>query len=413
MISGVRFYVGVDWGAEAHQVCVLDAERKIVEEKSVAHDGDAIASLVDRLTTLAEGEAANVVIGIETPWSAIVDTLMERGFRVFHINPKQLDRFRDRHTAAGAKDDRRDALVIASSLSTDDQAFHEVKLGDPRLIVLRELSHIWDELNVEHRAVAGRLYQQVLRVFPQILELGSVYADQWVVALLAIAPTPDQLRMLTLAKVRKVLKDHGVRKTTAEDVRNTLGKRPLHLAPGVAKAAQTHIAMLLPRLQLLDAQLHETKVAISTALAELEEPSDEPNRIEHRDVTILRSLPGVGKIVAATMLSEAREALQARDYQKLRLLTGVAPVTKQSGKSRTVSMRHACNRRLRTVMFFWAKTFVRDEERAKSLYAKHRAQGHSQGRALRTVADRALKMLVAMLQSGSVYDPTRRAIAAL
>ncbi len=411
-MDGVKFYVGIDWGSATHQVCVLNAERKVVEEKSWAHDGDANAALADRLTTVAEGNIADVVVGIETPWSAIVDTLMERGFRVFHINPKQLDRFRDRHTAAGAKDDRRDALVIASSLSTDDQAFHQVKPSDPKLIVLRELSHIWDELNVEQRAVAGRLYAQVLRVFPQVFELGSVYTDQWLVALLTIAPTPEQLRMLTLAKVRKVLKDHGVRKLTAEDVRNTLGKRPLHLAPGVAQAAQTHIAMLVSRLQLLNAQLRETKTAISKALDELEEPSNDPNRIEHRDVTILRSLPGVGKIVAATMLSEAREALQQRDYQRLRLLAGVAPVTKQSGKSRSVSMRRACSRRLRSAMFFFASVFVREEERARALYATHRARGASHGRALRTIADRALKMLVSMLQTGSVYDPTRRAIAA-
>jgi hypothetical protein len=41
---------------------------------------------------------------------------MDRGIAVFAINPKQLDRFRDRFSPAGAKDDRRDALVLASAL---------------------------------------------------------------------------------------------------------------------------------------------------------------------------------------------------------------------------------------------------------------------------------------------------------
>ena len=50
---------------------------------------------------------------------------------VFAVNPKQLDRFRDRHTVAGAKDDRRDAWVLADSLRTDPAAFQPVHQEDP------------------------------------------------------------------------------------------------------------------------------------------------------------------------------------------------------------------------------------------------------------------------------------------
>ncbi len=52
------------------------------------------------------------------PRGAVIDALFERGFAVFAINPKQLDRCRDRYTAAGAKDDRRDAWVLADVLRT-------------------------------------------------------------------------------------------------------------------------------------------------------------------------------------------------------------------------------------------------------------------------------------------------------
>jgi transposase len=79
-------------------------------------------------------------------------------------------------------------------------------------------------------------------------------------------------------------------------------------------------------------------------------PETEPGQnAEQRDAAILRSLPGVGRIVLATLLAEAHQAIQARDYHALRTLTGVAPVTKRSGKSCRVEMRHACSVRLRTV----------------------------------------------------------------
>jgi Transposase len=66
--------------------------------------------------TAARAEA--IAVAIAVPHDPVVEALLERGFWVHAINPKQLDRFRDRFTVAGAKDDRRDARVLANSLRT-------------------------------------------------------------------------------------------------------------------------------------------------------------------------------------------------------------------------------------------------------------------------------------------------------
>ena len=63
-------------------------------------------------------------------------------------------------------------------------------------------------------------------------------------------------------------------------------------------------------------------------------------------VTILASFPGVGRIVLATLLAEALDPLQRRDYHALRCLFGVAPVTWRSGKSKIVIRRLTAHRRL-------------------------------------------------------------------
>src|SRR5581483_5690959 len=133
-------------------------------EWSVSHDSQSIAAMVARLLEIA-GNAERLAVGIETRWTAVVEGLLERSIRVKCINPKQLDRFRDRHTMVGAKDDRRDAFVLADSIRTDGDAFREVKLGDPRLVELRELFRMHDELGEEQNALAGRLYSQLIRVF--------------------------------------------------------------------------------------------------------------------------------------------------------------------------------------------------------------------------------------------------------
>src|SRR5258708_35537767 len=112
--SDYRIYVGIDWASEAHQACVLHHERGIVAERSFAHDGKAIVEFAQWLSGLTD-DPGQVAIAIEIPRGAVVETLVERGFHVYAINPKQLDRFRDRYSVGGAKDDRRAAFGLAAA----------------------------------------------------------------------------------------------------------------------------------------------------------------------------------------------------------------------------------------------------------------------------------------------------------
>jgi transposase len=404
----VERWVGVDWGSEHHQVCVIDAKRKVLWERSVPHTGQGLHDLVDAL--LDGCDSARVVVGIETPRGAVVETLVERGVRVFSINPKQLDRFRDRHTAAGAKDDRRDAFVLADSLRTDAAAFRQVSIGDPQLIELRELTRLHEDLVEERGALGNRLGDQLRRYFPQILSLGSVYIDLWLWALLDVAPSPARAKKLTVAKVTGILRKHRVRRLTAESVLEVLAAKPLTVAAGVTEAAVMHITALIARLRLVHEQDRECDASIERLLLAMSEsPRD---KAEHRDARVILSLPGVGAFVGATILVEAHQALQARDYRTLRALSGVAPVTRATGKRSgihaSVSMRRACNSRLRNAVHYWVLASLSRDPCAKEMYGAMRARGHTNGRAIRGVADRLLAILVAMLKAGALYDPDRR-----
>src|SRR6266487_1384843 len=159
MESGYRLMVGIDWATEAHQVCLLDRQGRLLEQRRIEHRAEAIATMIDRLIELAGGDPASIAVAIEVPRGAVVEALVERGLHVFSINPKQLDRFRDRHTVAGAKDDRRDAFVLADSLRTDRPLFRRVKLDDASIIQLRELSRLRDDLVRELHRHSNRLRQ--------------------------------------------------------------------------------------------------------------------------------------------------------------------------------------------------------------------------------------------------------------
>ena len=170
MAERFDWFVGIDWATVDHQVCVVDAAGGEVRQRPVAHTAVAVRAFVDWLRQHVD-DLTTVAVGIETPRGALVATLMEQGLAVFAVNPKQLDRFRDRHTVAGAKDDRRDARVLADSLRTDAGAFHRVEMDDARLVQLREFVHVEAALATDVSRLTNRLRDQVHRVQPALLAL--------------------------------------------------------------------------------------------------------------------------------------------------------------------------------------------------------------------------------------------------
>ena len=405
-----RWFVGIDWAAEKYDVCVLDASGKVIAKRVIKHSGSAIAELLDWLQEIAGGNPAAMAIAIETPRGAVVEGLVERGFAVFAINPKQLDRFRDRYTVAGAKDDSRDAFVLGDSLRTDQACFHRVQLDSAQMLRLRELSRTQEELQVQENRLSNQLWEQLHRYYPQTLILSPAANEAWLWELIEMAPLPLQAGQLKLAAVKRLLRSHRIRRVSAEEVLEVLRAPALRLAPGAAEAASEHVLLLLPLLRSVHQQDDQVGKRIKRMLEELSaSPRGEGDGAaqEHSDAAILLSLPGVGQSVGATMLAEASQPLAERDYHALRCYAGCAPVTRQSGKRRLVLMRRGCSERLRNALYYWSLGSLK-EDWARQYYDRQRASGNTHGGALRSLGDRWLAVLIAMLKTGTLYDAARR-----
>src|SRR4029450_11210685 len=399
------WFVGSDWGSQQHQVCVLDRDRRRVGERTVDHDGASLARLADWLWTMSVGQPQRVAVAIEVPRGAMVEGLLERGFHVFAINPKQLDRFRDRHSVAGAKDDRRDAFVLCDSVPTDRPSFRRLQLDAPHLLLLRELSRAEEMLLEEFRRSANRLREQLHRFYPQMLQLCSAADEPWLGDRLQLAPAPAYAALLSEEQVQRVLKAHRIRRVKAPEVLAGCQPPALPIAPGAAEAAQAHCGFLLPCLRVLAEQLQAYSQQVSALLHTL---AQEPGEGEGpSDVAIVQSLPGVGRKITAWLFAEAAQALAERDSQVVRTHGGVAPVTRQSGKRRQVVMRRGCNPRLRHALYHMARVAMQRDAHFSQVYTALRAKGHRHGQALRTIGDRLLRILMAMLRDRLCYDVSR------
>jgi len=398
--------VGIDWGSESHQVCRVDGEEE-PKQRSFPHTGGGLRALVD---FVVEGgiDREQIVIAIEVNHGAVVEALLTMGLRVYSINPKLLDRLRDRFSLAGAKDDRRDAFVLASCVESDAQAFRKIEPGNEENARLRAATRLREELKSELRANTNRLWDDLRGFRPELLTLCSGADEPWLWALIEKAPSPSQGARLTRASIGAVLKRHRIRRLTIEDVQTVLRKDVLSLRPVYIESHVARVLVLTAKLKLAQTQIDKIEKEIKTALAERVKSEEKTKR---RDLTILLSLPGFGPLTTATALGESGDAFERRDYNALRSLCGAAPITKQSGGSKYVVMRQFCQPRLRVALHISALQAIRTDPKFHDLYVRARARGHTVGRALRNIADRLLCLAVHLLRKNELYDITLRQLA--
>jgi hypothetical protein len=160
-------FVGIDGGSERHRVCIRDWAGELIEQRWIEHSGSSLVERLEWLRTKVGNRPAGMAISIEIPHGAIVETLVENSFAVFSINPKQLDRFRDRYSPAGPR--TTGATLGGWPIRCAQICTVFIACGStPPLLRLRQLSRLEDDLAQEQNRVNNQLREQLHRYFPSI-----------------------------------------------------------------------------------------------------------------------------------------------------------------------------------------------------------------------------------------------------
>ena len=414
MTSSFLWFVGIDWGSTTHHVCLLGADGSVRDSEQFPHGGAGQAALAQWLLDKAGSAPGQIGVAIETPRGPVVEGLLAAGFAVHAIGPAQIRGPRRRYSPSGAKDDRRDARMLARALRADPDLFRRLALEHPLALQLRERTRVVNELTRQATRYGNQIRQQLWGYFPQLLQIPDLRNPAtlpWFIELWEKAKTPQKACQLPLRTLRNLLKRHGVRKLTAPALRDILKTPALTVAPGTAEAAIRALTSLFAQArataQLL-AQAERDVRELANALSQAEASDDRPD-----DLTILLSITGVGIYVASTLLAEAYDLIRRRDYRALRARSGVAPISVASGKSEWVTRRFAVQHELREAVYHWGRVASIHDPISKARYQALRARGYSHGRCVRTVGDRLLAVACAMLREGTLYDPkARRTVAA-
>ena len=318
----LEYFVGVDWSSRDHQVCVVDMEGKVCAQRSFKHCGMGLTEMADWIVRTTQSSPHKVGVAIETPRGPVVESLMGREFVVYSINPKQLDRYRDRFSLAGAKDDRLDARVLAETVRLDRNHLRHLDAQMPEVVTLRDCSRLHGQLTADKLRLTNQMREILWRYYPQFLEIYSDLSRLWVLELWMLAPTPHKAKRLR--SVERLLKKHRIRCIDAKTVKQCLNAPSVAVAAATTQGAVFQLKSVIKRLTLVIQQLKETQREMDRLIDEFDKSfreQDDPEAIQRqRDVEILSSIPGVGRIVLATLLAEASDVLKETQREMDRLI---------------------------------------------------------------------------------------------
>lgn len=386
-------FAGIDWGNSHHQLCLVDPQGEIVHQAQYGHD---VAGLADLTAML--GRCGPVCgIAIERAEGLLVETLQDQGHRLFCVPPKMSARARERYRAAPGKSDAFDAFVLADSLRHEHRHWRQLAVPSPLLAELRALTRDRERLVWNQRDTENQLRAIVMAYHPAVLALFSSLDRDISLAFLRDYPTPEQARRVGPARMAAFCSRHGYSGRTSPEVLTArLRAHLLSGSPGTTAGKAFSTLLFADQLELLNSQVRATTRRIRELLA------------GHPDAPLFLSFPGMGEITAAIMLAEMgedRSRFPAPDT--LLAETGTAPVTRASGRSRTVRFRYAANKRMRHAIDWWTFVSVRENDWAREAYQQARSRGQLHSRALRGVGARWVRILWRCWTDSTPYDPAR------
>ncbi len=390
MMTGM--FAGLDWGAAAHAVCVVDGAGAVVARFTVAHDAAGLAELIRRLARLSPAPAA-LPVAIERPSGLVVDALLDAGHPVVPIHPNVVKACRPRYRAAGGKSDPGDGYLLADVLRTDGHRFRPLAPASDEIRALRARVRTRDDLVAERVALANRLRALLESFWPGAAAVFAAIDSPIALAFLRRYPTPESAARLGERRLTAFLARHGY-----------CGRRPpaellarLRAAPAglVGEAEAELVRALVAVLAALVGEIARLTARLEHAVADLP------------DGRIVMSFPRAGRVCAAQILAELGD-VRARFPSEAQLAAeaGVCPVTHASGKSRAVTFRFACNHRLRQAITCFADNSRHASAWAAEVYRRARARGCDHAHAIRILARAWVRVLWRAWTDRRSYDPT-------
>lgn len=396
-------FVGDDWAEDHHDVEVMDPSGRRLAKARLpegvagitrlhAMIGQCLGEDVD-----VEGVAARVKIGIETDRGPWVQALVAAGYTVYPVNPLQAARYRERLALSGAKSDAADAHMLADMVRNDSHQLRSIAGDSAEAEAVKVVARMHKTLIWERTRAVQRLRHALREYFPAALEAFEDLDAGDTLELLAKAPAPAAAARLSLSQISAALRRARRRDIPAKAAAIQMVLRAEHLGrPAVVTDAYAaSVRALVALLGTLNEQVKALQGQVEAHFG------------RHPDAKIILSQPGLGAVLGARVLSEfGDEHARYASAKARKNYAATSPITRASGKKRTVAARFVHNDRLIDALMTQAFTALCNSPGARAYYDRQRARGASHNAALRQLANRLVGILHGCLKTGTLYDET-------
>lgn len=389
-----QYYVGVDWADEFHQVWVSDPEGKKVAEMKVEQSPKGMSEF-GRWLHERQGEDIKLWAAIEKPHGRIVDFLLDHGVVVYPVNPKALDRVRDRYRMSQSKSDSFDAYVLAEFLRTDHVHLRALQPNSERAQELKMLTRDHHRLMRHKTRLLNQIEVTLKEYYPRPLEVFSNLESKIALDFLIQYPTPRALSDLTRRKWNRFAKrEHHLGEARCKELWEKLSQPQLEIAEHVVRAKAQLLLVLVAQLKALAQAVDSYSEKVQGFFASM--PA----------AKLVKTLPGgkSGTIVPMLWAELGDAKSRWESFRHLQAEAGGVPVTKASGKSHVVLFRYACNKLMRYASYWLSFISLNRCEWANKYYRDQRGKGHGHHQALRALGAKWLKIIFIMWRDNKPYD---------
>lgn len=395
-VDGTGLFVGIDWAATVHAVCVLDQAGRKVASFRVEHTADGLAGMIRRLARL--GEPESMPVAIERPDGRLVDVLLEAGHPVVPVKPNAIKTWREGEVLSGAKSDDADAELIAEYLRLRHHRLHVAAPYSAETKALRTVVRTRTDVVDLRVAVTNQLSALLDAHWPGAKAVFADVESPIALEFLTRYPTARHAAHVGVKRLEAFCRKHGYSgRRTGEQLLARLRAAPTGTTDEtVCEAVRDAVIALAGILKALNTAEKDLSRSVVAHLG------------EHPDGEIFTSLPRSGQINAAQVLAEWGDCRQAYDGpDSVAALAGVSPVTNESGKHRGVHFRWACNKRFRVALTTFADNSRHESPWAAQVYAAARARGHDHPHAVRVLARAWIRVIWRCWLDQTPYDPAR------
>ena len=391
-------FVGDDWSETHHDVELQDETGRRLGRARLSEGVTGITRLHELIAEQLEDDAEpqQVVVGIETDRGPWVMALVAAGYQVYGINPLQVARYRERHSVSGAKSDAADAHTLADMVRTDRHQLRPMAGDSDAAEAIKVLARAHQQLIGERTRHLLRLRSTLREFFPAALAaFGEDLAGADALELLARAPDPASAATLSTTQISAALKRarrHQIADKT-QAITAALHTEQLGQPEVVTTAYAATVRAQTAILTTLQEQIKTMQGQVEAHFG------------RHPDAEIISFQPGLGSILGARVLGEFGDDPHRYTSARARKnYAGTSPITRQSGKKKTVHARHVPNDRLLDALDGQAQSALNASPGARAYYDQQRHRGLSHHAALRQLANRLVGIQHGCLKTRTCYD---------